>query len=556
MLAKGRLALITVALVALVAGCGKSNGKSGAGTSTSLSSISKAAGEVKHEPFPLLKMEMAPTLDYLDPGLSYTIEAWQTMWNVYLTLVGYPHVNGPAGAQLVPVLATGLPEVSADGRVYRMTLRQGLRFSNGQPVKASDFVYAIRRLYLLRSPGAILFDNIVGATPAAARRGSIPGLRADNATGSITIRLRKPQGDFSNLLATPFAAPVPAGTPMRYQASKPVPSTGPYAISEVRPFSGFTLVRNRFFVPTDSVPATNPDRVEVTLDADPEVALQRVLSGQVDVSLDEPLSPKDVQDVQSTNASHLRVYTPANTYYVFMNTRTPPFNDVRVRRAVNYAIDRSHVAALYGGLAVPTQNVLPPVYPSYRKLSLYTYDINRARALVRRAHAVGQSVTVYGVNRPTAIKVVNYLQGQLKAIGLRSKVAILNEQSYYPTLAKPKTHAQIGLADRYQAYPNPLDWLQALFYSPAVPWRPTANYSFARIPKLNSLIGRMSRQSLLGPKQDAAWAAADRLAVKDALVAPLVNRRYVHVFSRQVDLGCYVNSIVYELDFGRLCRSG
>jgi peptide/nickel transport system substrate-binding protein len=543
---------MAVALVALLAGCGKSGSST---SSTSTSALSKALGQVKHEPFPLLKIEMAPTLDYLDPGVSYTIEGWQSMWNVYLTLVGYPHVNGLAGAQLVPVLATGLPRISADGRVYTLTLRQGLRYSDGRPVKASDFVYAIRRLYIMRSPGATLFDNIVGASPLTAARGSIPGLKADDRSGTITIRLTQPQGDFSNLLATPFAAPVPPDTPMRPQTTKAIPSTGPYRIVNIKPFNSFALVRNRFFVPVATVPTTNPDRIDVTLDADPEVALTRVLTGQDDVSLDEPMSPKDVQQVQSTNASDMRVYTPANTYYVFMNTRTKPFNDIRVRKAVNFAIDRNHVATLYGGLALPTQNVLPPIYPSYRKLSLYTFDLNRARQLVRKAHAVGATVTVYGVNRPTAIKVVNYLQGQLKKIGLRPKISILNERSYYSSIAKPQTHAQIGLADRYQAYPHPLDWMQAMFYGPKVPWRPTANYSFANIPELNKMIERLAGQSRLGPKQDKAWAAVDRFAIRQALVAPLVNREYVHVFSKSMDLGCYVNSIVYELDIGRLCRS-
>jgi peptide/nickel transport system substrate-binding protein len=552
LLARGRLVVVALALLALAAGCGNSSKTT---ASTDVSSLSKALGSVKHEPFPLLKIEMAPTLDYLDPGVSYTIEGWQSMWNVYLTLLGYPHLNGQPGAQLLPVLATSMPRISDGGRVYTLTLRQGLRYSDGRPVKASDFVYAIRRLYVMRSPGATLFENIVGASRPAAERGSIPGLHADDATGTITIRLTQPQSDFSNLLATPFAAPVPPDTPMRPQTTKPIPSTGPYQIASIKPFASFTLVRNRYFVPTDAVPATNPDRIEVTLDADPEVALQRVLNDQADVSLDEPMSPQDVQDVQSKAPKQMRVYTPANTSYVFMNTHTRPFNDIRVRKAVNYAIDRTHVASLYGGLALPTQNVLPPVYPSYRKLSLYTFDLNRARLLVRQAHAVGRSVTVYGVNRPTAIKVVNYLQGQLKAIGLKPKVAILNEQSYYATLAEPGTRAQIGLADRYQAYPNPVDWLQAMFYGPTVPWRPTANYSFASIPKLNKMIARLAQQPRLGPKQDAGWAAIDRLAVRDALVAPLVNRQYVLVFSRSMDLGCYVNSIVYELDFGRLCRS-
>jgi len=102
-----------------------------------------------------------------------------------------------------------------------------------------------------------------------------------------------------------------------------------------------------------------------------------------------------------------------------MNTTTRPFDDIRVRRAVNYAIDRRRLANIFGKLAVPTENVLPSLYPSYRKHDLYPYNIWRARALVRRAKAVGAPVTVYGLTGPVSARLATlYLVQQLTAIGL------------------------------------------------------------------------------------------------------------------------------------------
>ena len=106
---------------------------------------------------------MDEATDYLDPGLSDTTEGWGVMWNVYLPLLGYRHVSGPAGARLVPYLATTLPRISRDRRTYRLTLRKGLKYSNGHPVEASDFQRTIERDFKLDSAGVGFFRNIVGA---------------------------------------------------------------------------------------------------------------------------------------------------------------------------------------------------------------------------------------------------------------------------------------------------------------------------------------------------------------------------------------------------------
>ena len=153
------------------------------------------------------------------------------MWNVYLPLLGYKHVNGPDGATLVPYLAQDLPKVSADGKTYTLTLRKGLKYSDGTPVKASDFPATIERDYKIDSPGVGFFGNIVGADAfSKTKKGHISGITTDDATGKITIKLNAPQGDFKYILATEFAALVPANSPAKDTSTNPVPSTGPYMI--------------------------------------------------------------------------------------------------------------------------------------------------------------------------------------------------------------------------------------------------------------------------------------------------------------------------------------
>src|SRR5581483_5895667 len=104
--------------------------------------------------FPVLRVAEDTSIDYLDPGLTYSPEGLNVIWNVYLPLLGYRHVSGAGGATIVPYLARALPAVSANGRTYTLFLRSGLKYSNGQPVKASDFKATVERDFKLDSPGA------------------------------------------------------------------------------------------------------------------------------------------------------------------------------------------------------------------------------------------------------------------------------------------------------------------------------------------------------------------------------------------------------------------
>ena len=125
---------------------------------------SKGLPRYKTRIFPVLRVEVDSGVDSLDPGLSFTAESWQSLWNVYLEPLGIharerqrQHQNR-AGAG-----GEACRSISGGGRVYEFRFRRGLRYSNGKFVLASDFGYAIRRLYLLDSFGASLFDDIVGA---------------------------------------------------------------------------------------------------------------------------------------------------------------------------------------------------------------------------------------------------------------------------------------------------------------------------------------------------------------------------------------------------------
>jgi len=506
--------------------------------------------------FPVFRVAEDSSIDYLDPGLTYGAEGLNVIWNVYLPLLGYRHVGGAGGATIVPYLARSLPAVSRNGKVYTLTLRAGLKYSNGQPVKASDFKATVERDFKLDSPGAGYFFNIVGADQVRNERGGhISGIVADDLTGRITITLRSPQGDFENVLASEFAAPVPASAPASDTSTHPLPATGPYVIQSYSAGKQIVEVRNPHFDAKrfrGEVPAGNPDKIVWDIVGDAKEALQRTIAGQDDWD-PQPIPAAGLASIEAKYGGQVKVYTPPNTYYFFMNTRRRPFNKVQVRRAVNYAIDRKALVALYNGLARSTENVLPPTYPSYSKHSLYPHDLAKARRLVEAAHATGVRVTVWNHDRGLDTKATKYLVQVLDSIGLKARVKIVSSATYWATIGNQATGAQIGLADWFQDYPHPLDWFDVLLNGERITKTYNNNYANFSDKAVNKKIDALNKQPVPTSPINSEWAALDRRIMEQAPWAPFLNREYTDFFNEKVDLGCYVNHVVYGFDYATIC---
>jgi peptide/nickel transport system substrate-binding protein len=496
--------------------------------------------------------------DYLDPGLSDTTEGWGVMWNVYLPLLGYRHVSGPAGAKVVPYLATSLPQISRDGRTYRLQLREGLRYSNGARVKASDFKKTVERDFVLDSAGAASFRNIVGAEQfAKQKKGGIKGIVVDDKTRTIIIHLAAPEADFVNVLASEFAAPVPASAPATDTSLHPLPSTGPYRITSYRPKSRIVEERNPYFDASrfdGNVPAGNPDRVTWDIVPSAGLALKRVLNGQDDWMSYYQIPAKRLPAIERKHANRMKTFTPPNLMYFFMNTRVPPFNSLKVRQAVNYAIARRWLKRLAGGPAHTTENILPPAYPSYRPHSLYRHNLRKAIRLVRESGYGGKRVFVWNHDVAADLPFTEYLVSVLNRIGFRASPKVVTAGSYWTTIGSQKTRAQIGFADWFQDYPHPLDWFELLNGRSITPTH-NSNYSNLDVASVNRKIAALTRPARLTPALQRRWGALDRAVMQRAPWAPFVNRNQTDFFGSRVVLGCYVNNVLYEFDYASICVS-
>jgi peptide/nickel transport system substrate-binding protein len=489
--------------------------------------------------------------DYMDPQLSYTAEGWTAMYDTYIPLLTYRHADGKAGSEVIPGLARRLPKIGDGGRTYTLSLRPGLRYSNGRPVRASDFRYAIERLFRVHSGGAPFYTDIVGARSfARGRRPHIDGIHTDDRTGKIVIHLERPQGAFTDELALLFAAPVPSGSPMRDRSFDPLPATGPYEITSAGP-GGWSYVRNPEWQKVDGprmpqIPDGHVDRIQIAVVRDQGLQVDALEEGRLDWLFDPPPPHRIAEVEEGIDGTQLRVEPTLSTYYFWLNTQRPPFDDPRVRRAVNYAVDAESLSRVYRGQVVPTHQILPPGMPGYEKFDLYPHDLVEARRLIREADPADRRITVWTDGESPNDDAGRYYRGVLEELGFKVGLRILNPDNYFLAIANERTpDLDTGFADWFEDYPHPDD-----FFAPLLAAKPTSyfdeNFSRFVVAWLNRRVASLARRPW--PIPAAAYARLDRSFMKLAPIVPYGTRVLSIAFSKAVDLHDFLWNPTFEAD--------
>lgn len=246
-----------------------------------------------------------------------------------------------------------------------------------------------------------------------------------------------------------------------------------------------------------------------------------------------------IRGLLARRAGRLEPGQPLGTDYMFLNTRVPPFDDIRVRRAVNFATDRREVAELAGGveIAPPTCQILPPGMPGYKPFCPWTQnpspagewtapDVARAERLIAASGTRGQRVTVW---TPREFRdLARYFVGLLDRLGYRSSIRVLPSfPAYFPVVGDSRTRAQIGIFAWVADYVAPSNFIAPQFTcAQRIPRSPSnANVSQFCDPRLDAMI----RRALARPAADASetaslWHVIDRRLVSAAPAIPLTNR--------------------------------
>jgi peptide/nickel transport system substrate-binding protein len=502
--------------------------------------------------------------DSLDPARSFSLEGLALLWTVYTPPLTYRHLDGPKGTGLVPALARELPTVSSDGLTYKFGFRPDLRYSDGTMLKASDFEHAVKRVLSMTSPGSKFFTGIQGAQAFLERddpSGDISGIRANNRSGEVTVSLTKPDATFLNALASVFAAPVPPSSPSRDLTTDPPAGIGAFRISRSVPNREVVLVRNPELGDLPNVPAAKLERIEVRIGRNARVQAQQVARNKLDYMLD-PIPADMLSQIRREHPDRYEENVTNSTFYFWLNSSIPPFDNHRLRQAVHYALDKPALAKLYGGLIEPTCNFLPPGLPGYKRLSPCPYgspnshgNIEKARAIVEQEDARRTEVTVWGPSVSPSDGVVEAFADRLKQIGLRPNLEIVAPSIYFQAIGNESTNElHAGFANWFQEFPHPASFMAAVRGDLITS---TGNYNFSHtdIPALTRRIKTLQTKRLANHVAD--WSEIDREVIEDAGVVPYGHLRYTTFVSDRIDFdACSPFHPVYIADFSRVCLKG
>jgi len=528
--------LVLVTLVAVAAaGASSSNAGSSGHRGGTLKLLAKAAGGT------------------LDPHVNYTLQYWQLYQATYDGLLGFTKAGGDAAFNVVPDLAESLPTPTNGGKTWVFKLRKGIKFSNGQPVTVKDVVASLQRIFKVKSPtSGGFYSGIVGAKACLAKPATctLKGGVSGNATaGTVTINLVAPDPEFKYKLAVPHASILPADAPSSDAGTKPIPGTGAYYFASYNPNKQLVMKRNPYFKQwsKDAQPDGYPDQIVQSFGLTVEAQITAIENGQADWTLEAPPADR-LNEMGTKYAKQVHVETLTAFWYAPMNTRLAPFDNVKARRAVNYAIDRNALVKIFGGprLAQPSCQVLPPGFPGHRDYCPYTKnpgakwsapDVAKAKQLVQESGTKGAKVTVLSSDDEVNKAVAVYFQSVLNQIGYKASVKPISGNIFFTYVQNTKNKVQINVQQWYQDYPAASDFLNILFGCDS--FHPGSDSSINIAGFCDKKINAQMHKALKLAQTDeeaanALWTSIDRQVTDAAPMATMFTPKHIDFVSSRV----------------------
>ena len=493
-----------------------------------------------------ISLNVASGVDSMDPALASSPPSWAVLDTTCARLMSYPDKPPPAGFRLQPEVAADVPSISRDGKTYTFRLRPGLRFSDGSPVRASAFARAINRVLApeMNSPGLQLVRDIVGAGQVASgKAATASGVVARGET--LVVRLTRPAPDFPSRTASTFFCAVPPTLPIDPEGRAEFPAAGPYYVVEYRRGERIVLRRNRFYGGTRP---HHVDGFDVDLRAaSPQEVLRNVDRGEADwghtlsgIYFDSSLG---LVDKYGLNRSQLFLRPGLTLRVLAFNSARPLFRDnARLRKAVNFALDRRQLVLVGGALVSrPTDQYLPPSLPGFKDADVYPLersDLERAKALAEGNLRGGKAV-LYTNSSAIPMAVGQLVRQQLAPNGLDVEVRGIPIHSasaaYFNKLAAPGEPWDIAFGLWTPSYVDPYAYINLLFDR-----RFVGATNFARFS--SSVYDKQMRQAARLPQglaRRSAYSALDAQLARDS--APLATVDVLNeptLISRRV--GCVV----------------
>jgi peptide/nickel transport system substrate-binding protein len=468
------------------------------------------------------------------PGGSLLLDA------ACLRLVHYPDKNPPGGLRLAPEAASRVT-ISSDGKRYTFTIGRGLRLSNGAPLTVRSFARAFVRALApsMSTDAPFEFEAVVGI--GRVQEGRLPAGIVTRGNRLI-IRLTKPVPDLLGKMTLPYLCAVPPNLPIDPEGvGAPIPSGGPYYVAEYVPGRRVVLKRNRFY---RGKRPHHVDRIVADFDsASSENVLERIKRGTADWGVEDERGYFHGGTGLRRYRSQFFVSPGLSLFGFYLNSKHGLFkNNVRLRRAANFAVDRRALVRQWGGslAARATDHYLPPSIPGYNRARIYPArpNVRKAKALAR-GHLRGRKATLYVRDDPRHVATAQIVKRNLAAIGLAVEVKVWPRGVYYQKLYAPREPWDIGQYGWEPSYIDPYAYLNPLFTSSS------GNPAFAS-RTYDRLLAKAAR--LRGTNRYRAYGTLDVGLARDA--APMIAAFYSVVptfVSKRVDPRCVVRRPYLDL---------
>lgn len=488
-----------------------------------------------------LTLDLLSQFPHLDPAKAYDTTSEEAVEQFYNTLVTYQGATNT----IVPDLASYT--VSDGGKVYTFSIKNA-KFWNGDPVTAQSFITEFQRVLSnsMQSGGQGFVDPLIQGSAAyvAGKATNVSGLKAINSS-TLQITLMHPSATFLYVLAMPFFSAVDptyiAAHSESYIDTHPM-GTGPFELASYTPGKDYVLTKNpNYFV--KGIPYLN--KIVFNINNSPSAVLFHFEQGQTGmISWNQGGIPtEDYLPLinNPTYASDIVKQTEVATDYFGLNCAVGPTQNVAVRRALEYAVNKQVIVRILDGLAVPANQIIPPSMPSGYEQNLpanasYTYNPALAKKLLAKAgYPKGFNTTIYTDNSsPTDLKMAEAVQQMFSQVGVN---ATINQSSWNTFLASNETGKQNMFTLAWlEDFPDPSDFLNTLFNTNQIPVNNSTNYSNKQVDAL------LNQGSIMpaGTARDNVYKQAQNIIMSQAPWIPLVNPVYAAAVQPWVK-GFYVN---------------
>lgn len=535
-------ALVAAVGASLALGAGACGGGTGSGASGTEGTQGTKGGT--------LTILMSADFEHLDPTRTYVTWASNFSRLISRTLTTYQTGETSKTTKVAPDMATDLGRPSEGNRTWTFTLKDGLKFEDGSPITSADVKYGVERPFSDQLPEGPEYPRMWLDCPGYKGPYKDPGgckaIETPDAK-TIVFRLTTPVPDFSDAVAMPpwTAIKKSKDTGVNYD-NRPF-SSGPYKIQSYQRGKQLVLVRNDQWDPkTDGVRTALPDSFRVIMGIDPGVIDQRLIADsgedQRAITLEASVNPESLAKVLNDPRVKQRSAQALSgcNRYLALNTKRKPFDNLQVRKAMQYAVNKEAYRTARGG---PTAGdfattMLVPTLPEHEAFDLYPAppqgDPAKAKELLAAAgYPNGFAVTVTTNNKGKGVTTAEAVQAGLARVGVKVNVSAVDQSVYYTTIGDTAKESELVFFGWCPDWPSASTVLPVLFGGKNITPQGNNNVSQLRDPQLDALFARLATTTDRD-ELTKGYRAADRRIMELAAVVPLINEKVVLVRGSKV----------------------